>query len=115
MAIVARPACASEDATSHGAPFLLSPNPWPKIAVGQPPAGGTPAGRKSVNWISLVDCGTGVPSFVPVAGITSAAFSYFGDAYDPNAIAPTEPGKIASAGVGRNEVVNVIVPVCRRS
>ena len=51
MAIVATPACASEEATSHGAPFLLSPNPWPKIAVGQPPAGVGPAGRKSANWM----------------------------------------------------------------
>ena len=39
IAIVAIPARASEDATAHGAPFLESVKPWPKIATGQPAAG----------------------------------------------------------------------------
>ena len=75
IATVAIPACASEDATTQGAPSLLSVNPWPKIAVGQPPAGLAPAGRNSVTCIRFVDCGTGVPVLVPTAGITSAEFS----------------------------------------
>jgi len=51
IAIDAMPACASVDATSHGAPFFESVNPCPKIAVGQPPAGAAPDGTNSVNWI----------------------------------------------------------------
>src|SRR5581483_12134988 len=50
IAIVAIPAFASDDATTHGAPFFESPNPCPKIATGQPPCGGGPAGSNSVNW-----------------------------------------------------------------
>ena len=39
-----------------------------------------------------------------------------GEAYEPNAIAPTEPAKIDSAGVGRDEVANVgAVVTCRCS
>src|SRR5262249_61534140 len=48
IAIVAMPACASDDATAHAAPFIESVNPWPKIATGQPPAGFAPDGTKSV-------------------------------------------------------------------
>src|SRR6266853_1238545 len=39
IAIVAIPRDASTDATTHGAPYMLSVNPCPKIATGQPPAG----------------------------------------------------------------------------
>ena len=43
------PACASDEATAHGAPFIESVKPWPKTATGQPPAGAAPDGTKSVN------------------------------------------------------------------
>ena len=43
----------------HGAPFLLSVNPWPKIATGQPPAGAVPAGTNSVNCTLFTDCTAG--------------------------------------------------------
>ncbi len=75
IAIVASPACASEDATAHGAPFFESVKPCPKIATGQPPAGAVPAGSKSVNWISFVDWTAGSPLRVPTAGITPSAVS----------------------------------------
>ena len=34
MAIVATPCAASDAATNHGPPCLLSPKPWPKTATG---------------------------------------------------------------------------------
>ena len=46
MAIVAMPWNAIVEATASGAPCLLSVKPWPKIATGQPPAGGVPDGTK---------------------------------------------------------------------
>ena len=65
MAIDAMPARASVPATAHGAPFLLSVKPCPKIATGQPPAGWTPTGTNSVNCTWFVPCATGVPVAVP--------------------------------------------------
>ena len=61
-------------ANTNAIPVTLV-KPCPKTATGQPPAGSTPPGTKSVNWSWFVDCGTGVPVAVPVAGITSSAFS----------------------------------------
>ena len=61
IAIEAIPLRASVPATAGGAPFFQSPNPWPKIATGQPPRLRVPAGRRGVNWIWFVPCGTGVP------------------------------------------------------
>ncbi len=59
----------------NGLAFLLSPNPCPKIATGQPPAGAVPAGRNRLKWIRFVPCTAGTPVRVPVAGITFAAVS----------------------------------------
>ena len=73
IAIVAIPACASEDATAHGAPFLESVKPWPKIATGQPVAGFAPAGMNSVNWMGFVLSGFGFPVLVPTGGMTLVA------------------------------------------
>jgi hypothetical protein len=73
IAIVAIPARASEDATAHGAPFLESVKPCPKVATGQPAAGVVPAGMNSVNWIWFVACGVGFPVLVPTGGMTLAA------------------------------------------
>src|SRR5919201_1759514 len=75
IAIVAIPARPSDEATAQGAPFFESVKPWPKIATGQPPAGLTPPGTKSVNWSWFVPCGTGVPVAVPYGGITFSAGS----------------------------------------
>jgi hypothetical protein len=75
IAIVARPACASDDATTHGAPSFESVKPWPKITVGQPPAGGVPAGSNSVKPRWFTDCTAGTPVLVPTAGITASEFS----------------------------------------
>jgi hypothetical protein len=44
IAIVAMPCDANEPATVDGEPCLLSVKPCPKIATGQPDAGGVPAG-----------------------------------------------------------------------
>jgi hypothetical protein len=75
IAIVASPAFAKDDATTHGAPSFESVNPWPKITTGQPPAGAAPAGTKSVNCTWLVAWTAGTPVAVPYAGITFAAVS----------------------------------------
>jgi hypothetical protein len=75
IAIVAMPACASEAATTHGAPFIESVNPWPKTATGQPPAGVGPDGTKSVNSRSLTPCRAGTPVSVPTGGIVCDVFS----------------------------------------
>src|SRR5919204_5803881 len=113
MAIVAMPARPSDEATIQGAPFFESVNPCPKIATGQPPAGLRPPGTKSVNCTSFVVCGTGVPVAVPYGGITFAAVSYSGDAYEPNATDATEPGKRNSAAVGNVVGEKVDVPIWR--
>ena len=57
-------------ATAGGAPFFQSVKPWPKIATGQPPDGGVPAGRKTENCTWFVPCATGLPVLVPTGGIT---------------------------------------------
>ncbi len=75
IAIEAMPFRASVPATAGGAPFFQSVKPCPKIAVGQPPAGFVPAGRKSENWIVFVPCRCGLPVLVPTCGMTFDAFS----------------------------------------
>src|SRR5262249_3055714 len=75
IAIVAIPLRASVPATAIGAPSFESVKPCPKIAVGQPPAGGAPDGRNSVNSSVFVDCTAGRPVRVPTGGITSSAVS----------------------------------------
>ena len=75
MAMVAMPCAAKLAATVHGAPYMLSPKPWPKMATGQPPAGLVPLGTKTSTIKSLLPCGTGVPVSVPVAGMYFAAVS----------------------------------------
>jgi hypothetical protein len=75
IATVANPARANDPATAMGAPFFVSPNPWPKITTGQPPAGAVPPGSKRVNWTWLTPCTAGTPVAVPTAGITFAAVS----------------------------------------
>jgi hypothetical protein len=72
---VAMPCDASTEATTHGAPYMLSPKPCPKIATGQPPAGFAPAGTKSCSSRLLLPCGCGWPVSVPVAGMYLAAVS----------------------------------------
>src|SRR5947209_14601578 len=60
IAMLAMPLCASVDATANGAPCLLSVNPWPKIATGQPLVGRGPEGINRLKKMSSVPCaGTG--------------------------------------------------------
>ena len=68
-------AAASATRPSNGAPFMLSPKPWPKMATGQPPAGLAPAGRNSVKKTLFVPCAAGVPERVPVGGMNSPGVS----------------------------------------
>ena len=65
---VAMPAAAYTDAWVHGAPYMLSVKPWPKIATGHPPAGLVPAGRNICTTMPLLDCACGCPVSVAVGG-----------------------------------------------
>jgi hypothetical protein len=69
MAIVAMPCDASTEATAHGAPYMLSVKPWPKIATGHPFAGLLPAGTKISKRRSFALCGLGLPMSVGTAGM----------------------------------------------
>ena len=68
IAIVAMWARASDAATAHGAPFIESVKPWPKIATGQPPAGAVPDGTNSVKTRFSTRCTAGTPVRVPTGG-----------------------------------------------
>src|SRR3954454_4340838 len=67
IAIEATPACPSDDATAHGAPFFESVKPCPKIATGPPRAGLTRPGTNRVNWSRFVEWTAGTPVLVPTA------------------------------------------------
>src|SRR6185436_3627653 len=97
-----------------GAPCLLSVKPWPKIATGQPPAGGVPDGTNRLKYSVFVDCTAGTPVRVPTAGMTLPAVSQSGELNRPNTMRPTAPGKTSSAGTATNEdVVEPLLRICR--
>src|SRR5262249_28994649 len=100
MAIVAMPRLANIAATASGAPCLLSVNPCPKIATGQPPAGVGPAGMIKLNSRVLVPWATGTPVRVPIGGVKFFGVFPSGGWEVPQAAAPT-PGAMPRA---RNRV-----------
>src|SRR6266403_5969814 len=61
----------------------------------------------------FVLCTAGTPVRVPMAGMYFSAVSKSGDKNCPKALAPTAPGKMFSAGTGRNDGANAVVPTWR--
>src|SRR5262245_8014835 len=115
IAMVAIPWAPKVAPTAHGAPCLLSVKPWPKIATGQPSAGGVPRGRNRLNCRVLFPCTAGTPVRVPTGGMNCSLVSQFGDSNWPKATAPTDGpvGNTLSAGTGKKLVANdeFVVPV----
>src|SRR4051794_23815369 len=96
IAIVATPRAALRSAARNTL-YLELPKPWPKMATGQPPAGGAPAGTISAKPIRSAPVAGGVRR-VGVACITRWAPSQPGAREDPNADRPAVVGaRVATA------------------
>src|SRR5215469_5802 len=110
--MVAMPLCASVEATAKGAPCLLSVNPWPKIATGQPLVGRGPDGMNRLKKISSDPC-QGTLCVVGTCGMKTLPFCQCCPVNLPKARVPTEPGKTCRAGVGTGTVIRgPVVRVC---
>src|SRR6185312_2436848 len=95
-AMLAIPLCASVDATAKGAPCLLSVNPWPKIATGQPLVGRGPEGIKRLKKMSSVPW-AGTLCFVGTCGMKTLAFCQCVPLNFPNASVLMDPGNTCKA------------------
>src|ERR1700724_200068 len=94
--MLAMPLWASVEATAKGAPCLLSVNPWPKIATGQPLVGRGPEGMKRLKKISSVPW-AGTDCRVGAWGMNTPAFCQCCPENFPNAILLMEPGNTCNA------------------
>ena len=103
IAMDAMPLCASVEATANGAPCLLSVNPWPNIATGQPLVGRLPDGMNRLKNMSCVDC-TGTSLRVATAGMKTPALINCLELNFPKAMVPMEPGKTCKAARSPIEV-----------
>jgi hypothetical protein len=86
IAIVATPRAALRSAARNTS-YFERPKPWPKMATGQPPAGGAPDGTISAKPIRSVPTGRSVRR-VGVACITRWLPSQAGARNEPNAYRP---------------------------
>src|SRR5689334_2162800 len=94
--MLAIPLCASTEATANGAPCLLSVNPCPKIATGQPLVGRGPEGINRLKKISSEPC-EGTLCRVGTCGMNTLAFCQCVPLNFPNASVLMEPGNTCSA------------------
>src|SRR6185437_6545592 len=109
MAIVAIPLCANGEATAKGAPCLLSVNPWPKIATGQPFVGRGPEGINRLKNRSSVPC-EGTLWRVGTWGMKTFPFCQCRPVNLPNAMVEMEPGKTCNAARSAFRLVGMSGP-----
>src|SRR5579859_1302013 len=109
IAIVAIPLWASVEATANGAPCLLSVNPWPKIATGQPLVGRGPDGMNRLKKSSSVPC-AGTLCVVGTWGMKTLAFCQCCPANLPKARVLTDPGKTCKAARSPFRLVGISGP-----
>ncbi len=83
-------------ATAKGAPCLLSVNPWPKIATGQPLVGRGPEGINRLKKRSSVPC-EGTLWRVGTCGMKTPAFCQCCPLNLPKAMVPIAPGNTCRA------------------